>query len=78
MAGGRAIENGVAREDVATAGSVGTSGDGDGPAGETLADVVVGFAVELEVDAGAEERTKTLASAEINNIAGDPMPALLL
>src|SRR5258706_7899008 len=65
LAGGCAIQNRVASEDVATARGAEAGGDGDGAAAEAFADVVVGFAVEFEIDPGAEERAEALASTAV-------------
>src|SRR5262249_54267639 len=63
LAGRGAVEDRMARQHVAAAGSIGARRDGDGASGETLADVVVGFAVEPERDVRAQKRAEALAGA---------------
>ena len=61
LARGSAIENGVAGKNVTAPRSGEPRGDGDGSAGETLSDIVVGFALELEGDALGKKCAEALA-----------------
>ena len=72
LAGSRAIQDGIARQDIATAGCVRTSRNGDAAAGEAFRDVVVRFAVQLEVDAGRQEGAETLACAAAEILLDGP------
>src|SRR5262249_30243505 len=56
--GSGAIENGVAGENVTPQRSVGSGVDRDNAAAQAFADVVVGFAREMEVHSGGEERAE--------------------
>ena len=64
-AGGGAVKDGVSGENVAAAGGGGTGRDGDSSTGETLADVVVGFARERESDSIGQKRAEALARAAV-------------
>ena len=55
LAGSRAVEHGVARENVAALGSGVAGADGDCSAGEAFADVVVGFAEQFQVEPSDRE-----------------------
>ena len=66
-AAGRAVEDGVADDDgvfADVAGALGR-GDGDHAAAHALADVVVGFAAEVEAEAACEECAEGLAGGAV-------------
>src|SRR5258707_9693186 len=69
LAGSGAVENSVAGENVAAAGSGKSRRDGDGAAGETFADVIVGFAFEAEGDAFGEKCAEALAGGAVKILA---------
>jgi hypothetical protein len=61
LSAGGAVQNGIAGEHVALAGSVGAGGDRDGAAAQTFADVVVSLAAQAEANSLDQERPKTLS-----------------
>ena len=65
LAGSCAVQNRVSGENVTAARSAGARTDRDGAAGQSFADVVVGFAVKFEIDSGAEKRAETLTGAAV-------------
>src|SRR5712664_2694831 len=69
----RAVEHGVAGKNVTAPGSSKPSGDGDGPAGKSFADVVVSFALELESYSFGKKSTEALAGGAMKFLANFSM-----
>src|SRR5271154_588148 len=61
LAGSRAVENGISCENIAAARGRGAGCDGNRAAGKSFANVVVGFAVELQGDPFGEEGAEALS-----------------
>ncbi len=68
LAGSGAVEHRVAGKNVAAPGSGQAGGDGDGSAGEAFANVVVGFALELQRYALGEKCAEALASRAVKSL----------
>jgi hypothetical protein len=69
LAGGRAVKDSVAGENVAAAGSGESSRDGDGAAGKSLADVIVGLAGEADGYTFGEKCAEALAGGAMKILA---------
>src|SRR5260370_460664 len=79
LAGRRALQHGVAGKNVTAPGSSKPRGAGHGPAGESFADVVVGFALELERNSLGKKSAEALTGGPMKflaNFSMDGVPAL--
>src|SRR5271165_1264492 len=65
LAGGGAVKNGVASENVAAARGRGAGGNRDGATGETFSDVVVGFPGKQQSDSIGKKCAKALSRASV-------------
>src|SRR5713101_7910236 len=73
LAGRRTVEHGVAGKNVTAPGSSKPRGDGDGPAGKSFADVVVGFALELESYSLGKKSAEALTGGAMKFLANFSM-----
>src|SRR5882724_3241017 len=65
LSGSCAVQNSVSGKHIAAPRCAGTRGDGDGPAGQTFSDVVVGFTFQPEINSNAEKCAETLSGAAV-------------
>src|SRR5271165_4204307 len=70
LAGGGAVKNRVAGEHVAALGGVMAGADYDGPAGQPLADVIVGFTVKLQRESLGKKCAETLSRRALKFVNG--------
>src|SRR5450432_759743 len=56
----RAVKNRVSRKNIASQGSTRAAVNRDGPAAQSLADVIIGFTLKLEAHSRSEKCSKTL------------------
>ena len=73
FAAGCAIKDGVAREDVAPARGFLTRADRNGAAIQALAQVIVGFSAEMEIQPGNQKCAEALAGAAEKFVASRGM-----
>src|SRR5712664_3481983 len=65
----RAVQHGVAGKNVTAPGSSKPRGDGDGPAGKSFSDIVVGFAFELERNSLGKKSPEALTRRAVKFLA---------